>query len=585
MKQRSSYWQLSPYLRSEWPLFIRGWLCILGYLAVTLTLPYLAGQVARYIGEGNVEQIAQWLGLGTLAFLVRSIFQYGENIWTIAASLKVVLHLRQSVYSHLQHLGLDYFEQAQIGDLTYRLTEDIDRIGEVVNKLSQQFLSCVLQLIAIPIYMLFLNWQLTLASVILAPLMAWLVGQFGQRLLVLSRSSQSQVSNLAALLTEVFGSIRVVQAFAAQSYEVERFTETAEANRQAKFRAERVKAIQYPVVGFLEAVSIMSLFLVGGWQISLNNLTSAEFVSYLAAVALLLHPIELVTNQYNEFKQAEASIERVFDLMAVQPTVQEKPNAIALPPATGKIEYRHIYFAYQSDRQVLQDFSLKVQPGEVIALVGPSGAGKTTIANLLPRFYDPQAGEILIDGVDLREVTLTSLRRQIGIVPQETALFSGTIAQNIAYGQSSLDFTAIEAAAKIANAHDFITQLSQGYYTWVGERGSNLSGGQRQRLAIARAILLDPRILILDDATSALDSESESLVQEALERAMENRTTIIIAHRLSTVYRANRILFLEKGDIAESGTHAELLARHGRYASFYAQQVKGASSPIGTTGS
>ena len=575
MKQRSGYWQLSPYLRKELSLFIRGWACILGYLAVTLTLPYLAGQVARSMGEGNVEQVAHWLGLGTLAFLLRSIFQYGENIWTIAASLKVVLHLRQSVYSHLQRLGLDYFEQAQTGDLTYRLTEDIDRIGEVVNKLSQQFLSCVLQLIAIPIYMLFLNWQLTLASVILAPLMAWLVGQFGQRLLVFSRRSQSQVSNLAALLTEVFGSIRVVQAFAAQSYEVQRFTDAAEANRQAKFHAERVKAVQYPVVGFLEAVSIMLLFLVGGWQISLNNLTSAEFVSYLAAVALLLHPIELVTNQYNEFKQTEASIERVFHLMAVQPTVQEKPNAIALPPATGQIEYRHIYFAYQSDRPVLQDFSLKVQPGEVIALVGPSGAGKTTIANLLPRFYDPQAGEILIDGVDLRDVTLTSLRRQIGIVPQETALFSGTIAQNIAYGQSSLDFPSIEAAAKIANAHNFITQLSQGYYTWVGERGSNFSGGQRQRLAIARAILLDPRILILDEATSALDSESEALVQEALERAMENRTTIIIAHRLSTVYRANRILFLERGEIAESGTHAELLAKGGRYASFYAQQVKG----------
>jgi ATP-binding cassette subfamily B protein len=576
MKQRSSYWKLSPYLRRELPLFIRGWACILGYLAVTLTLPYLAGQVAGSMGEGNVEQIAYWLGLGTLAFLLRSIFQYGENIWTIAASLKVVLYLRQSVYAHLQSLGLDYFEQAQTGDLTYRLTEEIDRIGEVVNKLSQQFLSCVLQLIAIPIYMLFLNWQLTLASVILAPLMAWLVGQFGQQLLVLSRRSQSQVSNLAALLTEVFGSIRVVQAFAAQAYEVERFTETAEANRQAKFRAERVKAVQYPVVGFLEAVSIMSLFLVGGWQISLNNLTSAEFVSYLAAVALLLHPIELVTNQYNEFKQTEASIERVFQLMAIQPTVKEKPNAIVLPPTTGKIEYRHIYFAYQSDRPVLQDFSLTVQPGEVMALVGPSGAGKTTIANLLPRFYDPSSGEILIDGFDLREVTLTSLRRQIGIVPQETALFSGTIAQNIAYGQHSLDFPAIEAAAKIANAHNFITQLSQGYYTWVEERGSNLSGGQRQRLAIARAILLDPRILILDEATSALDSESESYVQEALERAMENRTTIIIAHRLSTVYRANRILFLEKGEIIESGTHAELLAKGGRYASFYTVQVKGA---------
>ena len=288
------------------------------------------------------------------------------------------------------------------------------------------------------------------------------------------------------------------------------------------------------MVGFLEAVSIMLLFLVGGWQISLGDLTSAEFVSYLAAVALLLHPIELVTNQYNEFKQSQASVERVFELMHKAPTVQEKPSAIALPEITGKIDYQQVHFAYEAERPILRHFSLKIHPGEVVALVGPSGAGKSTIANLLPRFYDPQQGQILIDGINLQDVTLRSLRKQIGIVPQETALFSGTIAENIAYGQLEPALSAIETAAKIANAHQFIIQLSQGYQTWVGEKGSTLSGGQRQRIAIARAILRDPRILILDEATSALDSESEALVQEALERAMENRTTLIIAHRLST---------------------------------------------------
>ena len=422
--------------------------------------------------------------------------------------------------------------------------------------------------------MLYLNWPLTLASFILAPLMGVLVGQFGERLLVLSRRSQSQVSSLASLLTEVFASIRVVKAFAAQNYEVRRFSDEAERNRKAKYQAERVKATQYPVVGFLEAVSIMLLFLVGGWQISLGELTSAEFVSYLAAVALLLHPIELVTNQYNEFKQSQASVERVFDLMHKAPTVQEKPSAITLPEITGKIDYQHIHFAYETERPILRDFSLNIHPGEVVALVGPSGAGKSTIANLLPRFYDPQQGQVLIHGVNLQDVTLGSLRQQIGIVPQETALFSGTIAENIAYGHLEPELFAIEAAAKIANAHQFIIQLSQGYQTWVGEKGSTLSGGQRQRIAIARAIFRDPRILILDEATSALDSESEALVQEALERAMENRTTVIIAHRLSTVYRANRILFLENGQVIESGTHAELLNKNGRYASFYAQQFK-----------
>ena len=572
MKTRSSYWELLPYIWPQWSLFARGFVCILGYVTFTLLLPYLAGQVAFFVGRGEVKQIAYWLGLATVVFLVRGIFQYGEGIWTSAGSLKMVLNLRKRVYSHLHQLGLDYFEKAKIGDLTYRLTEDLDRVGEIVNKLSHQFISCLLQLIAIPIYMLYLNWPLTLASFILAPLMAWLIGQFGQKLLLLSRRSQEKISNLSALLTEVFGNIRVVQAFAAFSYEVERFGQEAEQNRQVKYRAAQLESLQYLVVGFLEAISIMLLFLLGGWQISQGNLTSQGFVSYLAAVALLIHPIDLVTNQYNQFKQAEASVERVFELLAVRPTLTEKPNAIALPSVKGDIEYDRVNFAYQSEQPVLKDLYLQASPGEIIALVGSSGAGKTTLVNLLLRFYQPQVGKILIDGVDISEVTVTSLRRQIGIVPQDTALFSGTIAQNIAYGQSELDFQEIEAAAKIANAHSFIAQLSQGYHTWVGERGVNLSGGQRQRVAIARAVLLNPRILILDEATSALDSESEALVQEALERVMENRTVFIIAHRLSTVRRADRILFLEGGQVVESGTHAELLATKGRYASFYAKQ-------------
>ncbi len=574
MKTRSSYWQLLPYLWPQWPLLVRGLACILGFVLVTLLLPYLAGQVAFFIGQGEVKQVAYWLGIGTLVFLVRGIFQYGQNIFMIDASLEMVLNLRKRVYAHLHQLGLDYFETSQTGDLTYRLTEEIDRIGEIVDKLSHQFISCALQLIAIPAYMLYLNWQLTLASFILAPVMAWLIGSFGQQLLILSRRSQNQVSQLSVLLTEVFSGIRIVQAFAAQAYEVKRFAQEAEQNRQAKFRAQRLKATQYPVVGFLEAISIMLLFLLGGWQISQGNLTSQDFVRYLAAVALILQPIDIVTSNYNEFKQSEASVERVFELLSLQPTIRENAQALTLAKIQGQVDYRHVSFSYQPNQPILQDFCLEVKPGQVIALVGASGAGKTTLINLLLRFYDPQAGQVLIDGIDLREVTITSLRQQIGIVPQDTTLFSGTIAQNIAYGQEELDWQAIEAAAKIANAHDFIVAFSQGYQTWVGERGVNLSGGQRQRLAIARAVLLNPRILILDEATSALDSESEALVQEALERVMQNRTVFIIAHRLSTVRRADRILVLEQGKIVEFGTHRELLAQEGRYAQFYAQQFR-----------
>lgn len=572
MKKRSNWWRLFPYLLTEWPSLIKGFLCILGFVSVTLALPFLAGQVSLYIGQGNLQQVAYWLGLGTLAFLVRGIFQYGQNIFMIDASLEMVLTVRKKVYAHLHRLGLDYFETAKTGDLTYRLTEDIDKVGEIVDKLSHQFVSNVLQLIVIPAYMFYLNWQLTIASLILAPLMATLVGMFGERLLTLSRRSQNQISNLSSLLTEIFSGVRVVKAFAAQDYEVKRFAQEAKQNRQARYRAEKLKATQYPVVGFLEALSIMSLFFIGGWQISQGNLQSEEFVSYLAAVAILLHPIDLMTSNYNEFKQAEASVDRIFELMDEQPTVIEAENSLILPKVTGKVEYCDVSFAYKIGKPVLRKLSLLAQPGQIIALVGSSGAGKTTLVNLLPRFYDPQDGQILIDGVDIKKVNLKSLRRQIGIVPQETTLFSGTIAQNIAYGQEELDYQAIEIAAKIANAHSFITQFSQGYQTWVGERGVNLSGGQKQRIAIARAVLLNPRIMILDEATSALDSESETLVQEALERVMKNRTVFVIAHRLSTVRSADCILVLEKGQVVESGTHNELLGKEGRYAQFYKQQ-------------
>jgi ATP-binding cassette subfamily B protein len=569
---RSNYWQLLPYIRPQSQTIVKGFVGIIGYVIATLGLIKLVEDLATPFGQGNVLQIAKLAVILAAVFLIRGFFQTVQDIYMAKAALRVAYNLRKQVYAHLQRLNLSYFETAKAGDLSYRLTEDVDRVGEVVHKMFHDFIPSSLQLIAIPIYMIYLSWQLTLATLIIAPLMAVLIAWFGNKLQKYSRRSQNQVSDLSAILTEVFGGIRIIQAFAAESYEVDRFSKEAEGTLKAKYNTERLKAIQIPIIGFLQALSFILLLFFAAWQISIKNITVGTFFSYLSAAALLIDPVSHTTNNYNLFKEGEASVDRVFELLAIKPAVVEKSDAIPLPRVMGKVEYRNVSFAYEADKPVIQNVDLLAMPGEAIALVGASGAGKTTFVNLLPRFYDTQKGQILIDGVDIKDITLNSLRRQIGIVPQETIMFSGTIASNIAFGQTDFDMQAVEEAAKIANAHDFISQMPDGYYTVVGERGAKLSGGQRQRIAIARAVLLNPRILILDEATSALDSESEALVQEALERLMVNRTVFIIAHRLSTVRKCDRILVMEHGEVVESGTHDELLAFERRYARFYARQ-------------
>jgi ATP-binding cassette, subfamily B, bacterial len=572
LKQRSNYWQLLPYLKPHRPMIAVGLLCVIIFSLFSPLMASLAGDISKYLGAGNVQLLIKFALIACLVYLLRGIAQYGQDSLMAKVAFSVTLDLRKRIYAHLLRVGSGYTQTVQTGDLAYRLTEDVDRVAEVVYKIFHQFIPSVLQLVLILGYLVWVNWQLTISVFMLLPIISIIVAWFGNKLQNFSLRSQNRTSDLASLITEFTGNMRSIQAFAAEDYANYRFGQEAQLNYQAKYGTEHLKAFQFPIISFIQISSIMFLFVLAGWQISLGHLTSSVFVSYMIAIALLIDPIAITTGNYNDIKQSEASVDRVFELFNIPVTIIERSDAIELPRITGKIDYQHVSFGYTPEQPILKSFDLNIKPGETIALVGASGAGKSTILSLLNRFHDVSSGSISIDGIDIRDVTLKSLRRQIGIVPQDTVLLSGSIAQNIAFGQTEFDIQTVEEAAKIANAHQFISQLSQGYYTYVGEKGTTLSGGQKQRIAIARAVLFNPRILILDEATSALDSESESLVQEALERIMTDRTVFIIAHRLATVRKADRILVIENGEIVEAGTHPELLDQNGRYAQFYARQ-------------
>lgn len=571
MKQRSTYWQLLPYIQIHKLTIASALLWMIIFTAFWPLLAWLAGQISRYVGS-DVMMLCKFAIAGAVVYIFQGFAQYWQNILMAKAALRITLDLRQQTYKHLLKVSMNLLSQMQIGDISYRITEDIDRIGETIKNTFQQFIPSVLQLVVVLGYMIFINWQLTLIVLILAPVIATLVGWFGEKIQAQSLKSQNKIADLSSLVTEDFSGINTIQSFVAEDYVLAKFGREAEINYQSKYITEKTKSFQYPILSFLQVVSILFVFVLAGWQISIGNLTTPRFVSYLTNIFIIISPIAQVTASYNELKQAEASADRIFELNNIPITIVERPDAIDLTLLSNTIEYRHVSFGYNDTKPILQDFNLTVRSGETIALVGASGAGKSTILSLLNRFYDVTSGRIAIDGIDIRDFTLTSLRRQIGIVPQDTILFSGNIAQNIALGHAEFDIKAVETAAKIANAHQFISELSQGYYTYVGQKNTSLSGGQKQRIAIARAIFSDPQILILDEATSALDSESEALVQEALERVMVNRTVFIIAHRLATVRKADRILTIENGKIIEAGTHTELIAAAGRYSKFYTQQ-------------
>lgn len=563
------------YLRPYWRLMGVAFLALLVSSGLSLVFPAVIQRVVdSVLIAHDLALLDQITLLLLVVFVIRSLSSLVETYLVNYVGEKVVIDLRLELYSHLQVLSLGFYSKRRVGELVSRLSSDVTMIRSGltsnVNTLLQQSL-IVIGSIAV---MLALNWRLTLFVLVLAPLIGGLGAVFGR---IMRRSSTQVQDELAAALTvasEVLQSIREVKSFGREPYEEERFSAAVRRAFQIALSILRLRAILGSLVGFIGFAAIAVILWFGGREALAGRLTGGELIAFLIYGVSIAGSLASLLNLYTAFEQAFGATKRVFEILDITPEIVDAPDAQTFTHVEGRITFEQVSFSYDARQEVLHSINLDIAPGEIVALVGPSGAGKSTIFNLIPRFYDPTSGSVGMDGVDLRRVTQKSLRDQIAVVPQETLLFGGTIYENIQYGRLDATEAEVIEAAKAANAHDFIMELPDQYQTIVGERGIRLSGGQRQRVAIARALLKDPRVLLLDEATSSLDSESEHEVQEALARLMQGRTTVIIAHRLSTVRVAHRIAVLEKGSITELGSHEELMARNGLYAKLYQMQFR-----------